>query len=233
MTARPSGRLQRTAGLLLATLVLLGAQPAGPARAYHGGNPIGSFLPCDRPVVPPRCVSVGDNAVHRIYIDPSVPDALADSMRTVMAGVYPGASVAMVEQRQITATTDVIVYAADYGANGAAGWVYCPQNARQGVNAHGDRWCRHQELHFNLNARYASFFADDASRRHLSCHELGHTVGLRHWGNPPNSDGPPAATCMNADTPNGPTDLHQFDKDHLRAYYGVLAAIPLRRLTER
>ncbi|HYM53612.1 MAG TPA: hypothetical protein VEW45_09125, partial [Candidatus Dormibacteraeota bacterium] len=74
-------------------------------------------------------------------------------------------------------------------------------------------------LHFNLNPQYAVFFADDASRDHLACHEMGHTMGFRHWGNPPQSEGPVAETCMNADTPNGPLDLHAYDREHIAAYY--------------
>jgi hypothetical protein len=86
-----------------------------------------------------------------------------------------------------------------------------------------------QEIHFNLNPRYAVFFEDDGSRDHVACHEFGHTVGLRHWGNPPDSVGPPAATCMNANTPNGPTELHQIDIDHINAYH-YIAPPPSRRM---
>ena len=82
-------------------------------------------------------------------------------------------------------------------------------------------------MHFNVNARYSVFFADDASRDHITCHELGHTVGLRHWGNPPQTSGPDVgATCMNANTPNGPTGLHQFDMDHINAYRYQREATP-------
>jgi len=207
------------ASLLLAA-ALLGPTPSV-ATAAHGGKPIGSLLSCDRPVTPPRCVSVGDDSRHRVYIDPSVPAALADAIRRTMAEDYGPTNLVMIEQTRVSALTDVIVLAADHGQNGAAGWTYCPPDSPQGTNAHGHRWCRHQELHFNLNARYAVYFGDDASRDYMACHELGHTLGLRHWGNPPESDGPAAATCMNADTPNGPTDLHEFDRDHLNAYYLV------------
>ena len=86
-----------------------------------------------------------------------------------------------------------------------------------------------QEIHFNLNPRYAVFFEDDGSRDHVACHEFGHTIGLRHWGNPPDSVGPPAATCMNANTPNGPTELHQIDIDHINAYR-YSAPPPSRRM---
>jgi predicted Zn-dependent protease len=177
-------------------------------------------------------VSVGDDSRHRVYIDPSVPAGVADSIRQAMAAVYAPTNLVLIEQTRVTDRTDVIVLAADYGENGAAGWTYCPPDAPQGTNAHGHRWCRHQELHFNLNVRYAVYFADDASRDYLACHELGHTLGLRHWGNPPHSDGPVAATCMNADAPNGPTELHQFDKDHINAYYPASDRHLLRCLSQ-
>src|SRR5690606_31762240 len=57
-----------------------------------------------------------------------------------------------------------------------------------------------------------------ASRDHVTCHEIGHSLGLHHWGNPPQSDGPAGATCMNANTPNGPTTLHPIDVDHINDY---------------
>jgi hypothetical protein len=206
------------AASLLLAVAMLGSTPPV-VTAAHGGKPVGSLLSCDRPVNPPRCVSVGDDSRHRVYIDPSVPAELANALRRTMAEDYGTTTLVLIEQTRVTGLTDVIVFAGDHGQNGAAGWVYCPSDAPQGTNARGDRWCRHQELHFNLNVRYAVYFGDDASRDYMACHELGHTIGLRHWGNPPHSDGPPAATCMNADTPNGPVDLHQFDRDHLNAYY--------------
>lgn len=220
MTTRLAARrLSRVApALVLVALALTGGRP-GTASAEHGGAPLGSFLDCTEPEVPPRCVSVGDDARHHVYIDPSVPPSLVASVLRAMREAYGSTALRMIEERVVTNRTDVIVYAADHGQNGAAGWVYCPPDAPQGVNAHGDRWCRQQELHFNLNASYAAFFADDDSRTHLACHEIGHSVGLRHWGNPPITDGPTAATCMNADTPNGPTRLHRFDREHIDAYY--------------
>jgi hypothetical protein len=158
---------------------------------------------------------------HFVYFDASLTNELATAFRDTMAGDYEPTALQMYEQAELTAYTDVIVYSKDYGDNGAAGWVYCPLDAPHGTNAHGHRWCRQQELHLNLNGRYAAYLGDDGSRAYVACHELGHTVGLRHWGNPPDSEGPAAATCMHANTPDGPTNLHQIDVDHINAYYAT------------
>ena len=203
-----------------------------PVLADHGGREIGSLLACDRPVTPPRCTSVGNNLRHYVTFDPSLTADLASSLRDSMAEDYDEPTdLRMIEQDEVTILTDVVAFSADYGDNGAAGWVYCPPDAPRGINRSGDRWCKQQELHLNLNPRYAVFFDDDPSRDHVVCHELGHTIGLLHWGNPPESEGPTAATCMNSNTPNGPTSLHQIDIDHINAY--DYSTAPARRPGQR
>lgn len=222
---RKRGRLLVAAGLA----GLMGITALTPVTADHFGRGIGSFSTCDRPVNPPRCSSVGNDRWHYVVIDASVPPELADSIRDAIAK-YDRTYLIVREQAEVNHLTDAIAFAGDHGANGAAGWVYCPPDAPQGTNQRGHRWCQRQEIHFNLNARYAVFFDDDASRDHLACHEMGHTLGLRHWGNPPRTDGPAAATCLNADTPNGPLDLHEADIDHIRGYYGSPGAWILAEL---
>jgi hypothetical protein len=220
-TVRRAPRRRGRALVAALALLLLLAQPPATVNGDHGGREIGSVLACDRPVDPPRCTSVGNTRHHFVYFDPSLTDVLATAFRDTMTEDYEPTALQMYEQAELTEYTDVIVYSEDYGDSGAAGWVYCPPDAASGTNAQGHRWCRQQELHLNLNGRYAVYLADDASRDYVACHELGHTLGLRHWGNPPHSEGPAAATCMNADTPDGPTDLHQFDVDHINAYYAA------------
>jgi hypothetical protein len=213
--------------VLLAIMFVAGI--AGVTAGHHGGRPIGSLFTCDRPgVVPPRCTSVANDLRHRVFFGGTLTEGLAASLRDTIAEDYDATDLIASVDTELTDETDVIAYSQDYGDLGAAAWVYCPTDAPQGVNSEGDRWCRGQELNFNLNARYSVFFEDDGSRDHVACHELGHTVGLRHWGNPPASIGPPAATCMNADTPNGPPDLHRFDIDHINAYHYVAPPPSLR-----
>ncbi|HYN63885.1 MAG TPA: hypothetical protein VES36_04715 [Candidatus Limnocylindrales bacterium] len=213
-------RLGRSAAVLLAAILAATLSGSVVAEERHG-PPVTSFLPCDRPVDPPRCVSVGNDARHFIYIDESVPRGLAAAIRRTMAEDYESTHLRMRVQSRITAVTDVIVFAGDYGENGAAGWVFCPADAPHGVNPKGDRWCQRQELHFNLNPRYAAYFADRGSRDYMACHELGHTIGLRHWGNPPQTEGPAAATCMTPDNPDGPANLHRYDRGHIDRYYAL------------
>jgi hypothetical protein len=108
--------------------------------------------------------------------------------------------------------TDVQVLDDDYGITNVAGWVDCPSDAPQGINSHGDRWCRLQNLKFNLNAAVQSFWIDAGSRAYMACHEMGHTLGLWHRASTTSS-------CMIPDVPNGPTNLDGTDVAEINTYY--------------
>lgn len=105
-------------------------------------------------------------------------------------------------------TMDVMVADGDYGDNGAIGWVQCPAGAiTNGV--HPDRTCYGQILRYNLF--YAAYYDTTAEQQRTACHELGHTVGLRHTSN--------TTTCMKSSAPLSTSYFDSHDKGHLNGYY--------------
>lgn len=72
---------------------------------------------------------------------------------------------------------DVSAVNANYGQNGRWGWTECadPVNGVVYGGTDPDRWCRPQFLDFN------DFYSQTSSQKNvITCHELGHTLGLRH-----------------------------------------------------
>lgn len=70
------------------------------------------------------------------------------------------------------------------------------------------QWCRGQQITFNTNYGHTGSYG-----RFVACHELGHTVGLRHrtgWG------------CMEVRGQGGgsyPSDYTSHDKNHINGWY--------------
>jgi hypothetical protein len=135
---------------------------------------------------------------------------MSNATKESLSGDYnPIRDFATVELTQ-NSGADVVVLDADYGVNGVAGWVECPVGAPQGINAAGDRWCRNQQLKYNLNVAYLDYREDAGSRAALACHEFGHTVGLQHWS---------GTTCMYPNDPNAYSGLNSIDITDVNNYY--------------
>lgn len=196
--------IRRSIAIPIVSALLLFMQ-SHPVSADHTGHPFGSTT-CGGS--PRNCVSVGDGYTHLIYFS-SVGVGMYNATINTMNDDYSPTDLNVISTTSWS-IADVLVYDADYGQNGAAGWVDCPTTAPQGIQADGDRWCKGQTLKYNLDAAYAPFWEDPGSRAYLACHEMGHTVGLRHWtGN----------TCMYPDAANGPTILDTVDRQHISSEY--------------
>lgn len=98
---------------------------------------------------------------------------------------------------------DVCVYDGNYHDNGFWGWNACDDWTE---GSHPNMICHHNVTRFNHY--YES--EPNYDYQHIACHELGHTVGLRHdWR---------TSSCMNGNGVYSNT-LSSHDKNHINGYY--------------
>lgn len=74
---------------------------------------------------------------------------------------------------------DVRFWNGNYGDTGYWGATFCPSGSTQG-GTDPSRWCYPQYVRYNTT--YSHKFDSIQERRAIACHEIGHTVGLRHSG---------------------------------------------------
>lgn len=89
-------------------------------------------------------------------------------------------------------------------------WVSCPPEAQKS-GSHPNMVCRGQRLRVNL-PHISNYTVKQ--RRSMACHELGHTVSLRHVAI---ND---AETCMRGNVIDRPTTYRYHDKQMLLDHYG-------------
>lgn len=96
---------------------------------------------------------------------------------------------------------DTCVYDENYGNNGLNGWNAC---AGSTSGSHPNQTCSKQWVRINLA------YSPPANR--IACHELGHSVGLQHWGE--------QGSCMKTTSAGGTSSvLHQHDRDAINQRY--------------
>lgn len=200
----PFHLVQRVRSALL-VLTLVGSVliwQAEPALASNFGATTcsGTDSPFSNP--PPNCVSLGNNYTHTYEIV-SVRSDIVSSFQAVMSVQYHNGTDLEVFARS---PGDVVVMDNNYGFNNAVGFVNCPPSATQGGSG-ATRWCLGQYLRFNLD--YASYYDTTSERQWVSCHEFGHTVGLR--------DTTDTSSCLNQSTVR--IGLNTHDKSQINATY--------------
>lgn len=162
-----------------------------------------------------NCVSLANNRTHAVrYVSLGDQWTGIDAATTwSLANHYnPTDLVAYVTTTD--SVPDVWVYDAFYGNNGIFAWVDCPAD-NSGTGGSGQlQWCRGQKLRYNasLEGQYTSGLT---ARRALACHELGHTVGLRHNTH----SGSAGDSCMRTTLPL-PNHLSSHEiNDHINPWY--------------
>lgn len=113
---------------------------------------------------------------------------------------------------------DVKVYLINSSTNALA-WTQCASGAIYGgSDASHTRWCIPQILYCNTRFE-ADYFPSDTAKRYIACHELGHTIGLRHPGS-----GETLTTCMRSATITpkyvpSHTTISAVEKSQVASYY--------------
>jgi hypothetical protein len=165
---------------------------------------------------PRTCVNIADNPYHTWYPEGAFGNQIPGmdvSFQRSMDDYEFYTPLDMVKTQ--SASLDVLVTDYYYPTIGLLGWVEClPDSDTSGI--HPYRRCDRQKL--RLNSRYvATYFNTDARRRRMACHEIGHTVGLRHRNSSTQRG------CM--EDPFDPNDFVPLttthDDDHLNGYYGT------------
>ena len=171
--------------------------------------PFGSST-CDG--TPRNCYSLQPDYLIRVYLQ-DVSSGMTTATLDSMAYDYTPTDLWMWE---VSASTyaSIIVKEDDYGDNGFAAWVNCPDSSTTQQTPEG-RTCSPQVVKYNRNsASYlAVYYNGSESRDSIACHELGHSVGLGHSTN--------ELSCMEPGDPDGSTVLSTHDVNtHINPHYG-------------
>jgi hypothetical protein len=181
-----------TMSLLIATLT------AFPVRA-HGGH-FGSNWQhiCDTTLAAQCKANDGAHRVHRASLESHQSSAIDHTKNNVYVDISTAVTISYVAFD--TLVMDVVVSDGSYGMTGDWGWARCfnnPNLTYGGLESNHTRWCKPQELVFNLSYKQSKYPTLEKTKA-IACHEMGHTLGLRHYTTDCMKD-PPTSPASGAD----------------------------------
>jgi hypothetical protein len=167
----------RAAGAAL----LLAASMVADAPVVHAGN-WGAHDPavrCTEDDPLSQCAANNANP-HNVYMVFLNDPELVTETQLTMSEDYNPSSVIQTYVVTSLGTEDVRVYNGDYGTmNGARAWTTCEEFSQHGLVGTFREWCKPQLLFYN-RGHYPLDYNNINERRHITCHDIGHTHGLRH-----------------------------------------------------
>ena len=122
-----------------------------------------------------------NNGTHVVWDASSgLADDLEDAVEYVLDDVYSDhPDINAFDTSSYGNSNDVRVYDGNYGGSWYAS-APCSASASYGGSGDGE-YCRPRLIRFN-NGQHPTAFDTEAERRHFACHEVGHTLGLFHYG---------------------------------------------------
>lgn len=208
-------RTRRRAVAAFVAASILSTTVATIVLATNFGGPKDSGVHCDTSISS-QCV--GANGVHTVcFVNGTAAHNAAIRNKI---GHYDAMSFLVVDELAAPCTGGMDVHVKDSNVPGtlAIAWTKCKSGAWYGGSETplpGTRWCMPQEVVWNLASDH--LINSETNKQMVACHELGHTLGLRH-----RSVG--ASSCMVKSTispvyvnPWTNTDAH--DRAHLQDRY--------------
>jgi hypothetical protein len=198
---------------LAVVLMLATVQPPTTAASNFGSNTASGGTPkhaCDT-TTSSQCIA--NNGTH-VFCFSAVGSSIVADTRTIITNAYDSLSSISTSEQSCSCDpsvcgVDLQVFDSDYNTSFWA-WTACASGAHfEGTDPR--RWCKPQNLKWDTGT--SSNWNTTAGRKYIACHEVGHSLGLRH------STG--SSSCM---VPNTITThvLTSHDQSMLNNWYGSL-----------